>query len=55
MDQFDSEEQEIERQYNDGEMSLKEYNKEMRELQREYRAYAEEAAQEAHDREMERW
>ena len=41
--------------FNSGEISLDEFNREMRELQRDYRAAAEEAAQEAYDNEMRNW
>lgn len=55
MDAFEREEQYLEEQLESGAMTIKEYNKEMRELQRDYRAQAEEAAQRAYDDEMERW
>lgn len=53
MGQFEKEENFLEEQLANGEISTQEFNVEMRELQRGYRAYAEEAAQEAYDREME--
>ena len=52
---IEREEEELERRYNDGEITIKEYNRELQELYRDYRAYAEEAAQDAYDAEMERW
>lgn len=55
MSQLDSEEQAIADAYNNGDISLAEYNEQMKELQREYRWMAEEAAQEAYDNEMGRW
>ena len=51
---LEREEDALTEEYNNGDMSLSEYNQAMQELHREYRAYAEEAAQEAYDREMER-
>jgi hypothetical protein len=55
MDQFEREEEALEEAYNNGEITAKEYNKQMQELQRDYRAAAQEAAQEAYDNEMGRW
>ena len=55
MSQFDREVDFLEAQLERGEISLQEFNREMRELQRDYIAAAEEAAQEAYDREMDRW
>ncbi len=43
------------KRYNDGDISLSEYNKEQQLLQREYRAMADEACQEAYDNEAENW
>jgi len=54
-DIFEREEEEIERQLNDGEIDIKEYNKRMREIARDYRTAAEESAREKYDDEMERW
>lgn len=53
--QFEREEEYLEEQYNSGQITLREYNEQMRDLQREYRGMAEEAAQEAYDREMGNW
>jgi len=55
MDAFEREEQSLEDEYNAGNISLKEFNHEMAELQRDYRGQAEEAAQNAYDDEMDRW
>jgi len=48
-------EKEIERVENDEYMTQSEKNREIRELERDYRSAAREAAQEAYDDEMERW
>jgi hypothetical protein len=53
--QFDREEDDIQRRYAAGEITLAQYNEEMRDLQRDYRAAAEEAIQEAADRERQNW
>lgn len=53
--QFDREENHLVEQFNSGLITRDEYNKQMRELQRDYRAAAQEAAQDAYDREMDRW
>jgi len=53
--QMEREEQDIEARYEAGEISLKECQRELNELYRDYRAAAEERAQEAYDAEMERW
>lgn len=53
--QMEREEQDIGDRYNSGEISLSEYNSEMQSLQREYRAFAQEAAQEAYDNEFDNW
>ena len=55
MDQFEREEEAIGEAYANGEITAKEYNKQMLELQRDYRAAAEEASGEAYRREMDRW
>jgi len=55
MNQFDREEEALERDLERGNISQKEYNAAMRELQRDYRESARESAQNAYDREMERW
>lgn len=53
--QYEREEDHLVEQFNSGQITQKEYNEQMRDLQRDYRAQAQEAAQEAYDREMERW
>ena len=53
--QMEREEDILCEQLNRGEITLEEFNKEMRDMQREYRAMAEEAAQQAYDDEMGRW
>jgi competence protein ComGC len=55
MSQYDMEEQMLEEQYERGEISAKEYSQSLRELQREARWQAQEAAQQAYDDEMDRW
>lgn len=55
MSNLDREEELIARAYENGEITLEEYNHELQDIRREYRWMAEEAAQEAYDREMERW
>ncbi len=56
MNQIELEEQYLEEEYSNGNITLKEYNSELRELYyRSVRACAEEAAQEAYDNEMGRW
>jgi hypothetical protein len=55
MGALEREEQYLEDQLAEGLIDIKEFNREMRELQRGYRAEAEEAAKEAYDRELERW
>ena len=52
---IEREEEILEEELARGDISLDEFNKEMRELQRSYRAAAEEAAERAYDDEMERW
>lgn len=53
--QFDREEQAVHDAYSNGEITLKQYNREILELQRAYAAEAEEAAHNAYDDEMDRW
>ena len=55
MDQFELEERHLQEQYESGDLSVKELNHKMLELQRDYQAAAEEAAQDAYDLEMNRW
>jgi hypothetical protein len=54
MDQFEREEELLSNQLSNGAISLREYNEEMRDMQRSYRDQARESAQEAYDNEMER-
>ena len=53
--QMEREEDILCEQLNRGEITLEEFNNGMRDMQREYRAMAEEAAQQAYDDEMGRW
>lgn len=53
--QFEKEEQYLEDQLANGEIDIKEFNREMQELQRDYRAAAQEAAEQAYHDEIERW
>lgn len=55
MDQFERAEQQLEKDYENGNLSRKEFDYEMRELIRDRRAAADEAAQCAYDDEMGRW
>lgn len=55
MNQLEREQEYLEEQLNRGEISLAEFNREMREIQREYRAMAQEAAEEAYHNEIDRW
>lgn len=55
MNEYDREEEHLAEQLNCGEISMEEYNKQMRELQRDYRAAAEDSAREAYDNEMGGW
>ena len=55
MNQFDRELQNLEDDLESGNISSKEFGKEMRELERDYRDAARESAQRAHDDEMGRW
>jgi len=52
---MEREEQDIEDRYEAGEISGKEYQRELNELYRDYRAEAEERAQEAYQDELDRW
>lgn len=54
-DAFDRAEDHLAQMYDDGLLSLSEYNAEMRELGRDYAAAAEEAAQDAYEAERDRW
>jgi hypothetical protein len=53
--QYEREESAIDEAYLRGYIDLNERNRQMRELSRDYQAAAEEAAQDAYNREMERW
>lgn len=53
--QMEREEQRLCDLLNRGYITQAEFNKQMRDLQREYRAMAQDAAQEAYDREMDNW
>jgi hypothetical protein len=52
---YERAEDDLAQQYNDGVISLAEFNAEMREMARDYAAEAEEAAQAAYDEERSRW
>jgi hypothetical protein len=53
--QMEREEESLCEDYNNGSITLSEYNRAVNDLHREYRAQAEEAAQEAYERELDRW
>lgn len=55
MNQYDREEEQLAHDYAAGLITREEYNRQMRELQRDYRAAAEESAREAYERELDRW
>jgi hypothetical protein len=55
MNAYDREENNIEEEYANGTISLAERNKNLRQLQRDYRSDAEEAARNAYESEMARW
>jgi hypothetical protein len=55
MDQLEREEQCLEDDLAAGNITLAEFNREMRELHRSYFAEAEESAQRAYHNEMDRW
>ena len=50
--QLEREEQILEDELNSGAVDITEFNKQMKELQRDFRAIAQEEAQDAHDRVM---
>ncbi len=52
---IDREEDELRRELDEGVITLAQYNKALRELQRDYRAAAEEAGRDAYEREVEKW
>ena len=53
--QFEREEDAICQQYNDGLLTQKEYNDALKELYRDYRDAAQEAALDAYERELGNW
>lgn len=53
--QYEREEEDIQRRYAAGEITNEQMWKELRELQRNYAQAAREAAQEAYERELDRW
>ncbi len=53
--QIEREEEALERELAEGNMTNAEYNKALRELYADYRAAAEDSAREAYDRELDRW
>lgn len=55
MNQWDREEQQLENELAAGLITRDEYNRQIRELRRDYRAAAEESAHDAYERELERW
>lgn len=55
MNQYEREELALEKALERGEISLAEFRKELSELRRDYQAAAQDAAWEAHERELERW
>jgi hypothetical protein len=52
---IEREEDELERQLADGEITPHQYNEEMRELRRDYQSAAEEAAEHAYRNELTNW
>lgn len=55
MTPWDREEEQLERDRMNGLISNAEYNRAMRDLQRDYRESAQESAQNAYDRELNNW
>lgn len=53
--QFEREEDQLVQDLNAGRITRDEFNKQMRELMRDYQASANEAAERAYDEEMARW
>lgn len=53
--QYEREEQQLDDDLSSGRITSAEYTKQLRELQRDYRAAAEESAQGAYDRELGNW
>lgn len=52
---MEREEQDLCDRLNNGDIDMAQYNSEMRELQNMYMSMAEEAAQDAYDRELDNW
>jgi hypothetical protein len=55
MGQYEREEEQLERELSNGDISVKEYNEQMRDMQRSYREEAQDAAQNAYDNELSNW
>lgn len=55
MTQYEREEKELEDELADGRITQAEYNAQVREMERAYRQEMRESAQDAYDRELERW
>jgi len=55
MNAFEREEMMLEQDLEDGNISVGEYNNEMRSIQRDYADSARESAQDAYERELDRW
>jgi hypothetical protein len=55
MDAFEREEMILEQDLNAGNISIGEFNNEMRSIQRDYINSARESAQDAYERELDRW
>lgn len=53
--QIEMEEEALIEDYNNGYLTIDEYHRELHDLEADYRAAAEEAAQRAYDRELEGW
>ncbi len=54
-DMFEREAERLDRELEDGDLSPAEFNAEIRELERDYRADAEEDARQAYDDRLEQW
>lgn len=55
MNQYEREEAQLERELSNGYISVKDYNEQMRDMQRSYREEAMDAAQDAYDNELRNW
>lgn len=55
MSQYERELKLVENDFFEGNISAKEYNEQIREIERDYREMARESAQDAHERELDRW